>query len=495
MKDTPNIIFIVLDTVRKKSLSCYGNKRMISPNLDSFAEESVLYTNVYSSACWTQPVHASFFTGLYPSQHGTHGRQLNLLREDIALPGILKENGYRTIGFSSNYLISDVFNMNVGFDEFYQMWQLFPQPKEKNFLYNKAFPKEWKGRKLRKLFRIMKLLGTLGKSLNTFKTILNLSYEKIRYIQWDSSFATEKTFRLAKKWIQKKAKKGPYFVFMNLMQAHNQYNPPRFIRKMLGIEDLRDIMDVGRFYAGQLSMSKREWENLKKLYEAEIYYLDLLLGAFFNFLKVEGECNNTMIIVTSDHGEHLGEHGHYNHLFTLYNELIAVPMIVKYPQGFAGRGVDTALRQSDDIYHTILDILSLRSASFNQNYSFLNPKGRAYAVSQLISTEFGLARCQDYYKEFDIKSFKYNYSLMSLVNNKEFKIIESNKGNIEVYNIVEDVGEQLNLYKEDCFRLEIKELMRQLQKAKEDLGYLNSLKEELEYSEVVVKHLEELGYM
>src|SRR3989338_4959318 len=135
----PNIILIMLDAVRAKSLSCYGNPKKSSPYLDRFAETANLYKNVISPSGWSSPSLASSFTGLYESEHGTHGFELNFLRSDVALAEILKKQGYQTVSLNSCFMVSREFGFDFGFNEFIDLTQIFQQPKLKNLIRSQEF--------------------------------------------------------------------------------------------------------------------------------------------------------------------------------------------------------------------------------------------------------------------------------------------------------------------------------------------------------------------
>ena len=105
-KPLPNVVLIVMDTVRADHLSCYGYHRDTSPNIDQIASEGILYRHTYSSSPWTLPAHASLFSGLYPSRHAAHHEHQFLDSAVITWAEILEKHGYRTGGFSMNPHIS-----------------------------------------------------------------------------------------------------------------------------------------------------------------------------------------------------------------------------------------------------------------------------------------------------------------------------------------------------------------------------------------------------
>lgn len=127
----PNIIVILIDTLRADHLSCYGYERQTSPFIDRIAEQGVLYENAISPAAWTPPAHASLFTGAYPSRHGVDHSHLALMPELVPLPEVLRRYGYRTFGISSNYFLGRETRFNRGFDRFIQTWQVVQREEAK----------------------------------------------------------------------------------------------------------------------------------------------------------------------------------------------------------------------------------------------------------------------------------------------------------------------------------------------------------------------------
>ena len=120
----PNIILIIVDTLRGDHVSCYGHERRTTPHLDTLAADATLYTTASSPGAWTPPSHASIFTGTYPSRHGVDRSHPYLDCGLTTLPEYLRERGYRTYGISSNFWISTATHYDRGFDVFYQSWQL-----------------------------------------------------------------------------------------------------------------------------------------------------------------------------------------------------------------------------------------------------------------------------------------------------------------------------------------------------------------------------------
>lgn len=340
----PNILLITLDTTRWDHLSCYGYKRLTTPHLDKFAREGVLYTNAYAPASWTLPSHASLFTGKYPTRHGAHYNPdfmkvvnyleehqsekkwefgdlvqasiLPLPEENLTLAEILSEKGYQTAGIIGGYMCASIFGISQGFD-----------------YYNERF---FNLTKDIKYFLICRALECFF-SLNDFFTLHGISAGDRLASDVNSA---------AIKWLEKHYTK-PFFLFINYFDPHGPHLPLAPYNTFYGNPEKKIIME--RFGRGDLSYINAEWnlamavregkhllseeerEILISRYDAEIRYVDDHLGLLFNKLKELKIFDNTLIIVTADHGEAFGEHGFMYHKSDLYEEVIHVPLIIKYP--------------------------------------------------------------------------------------------------------------------------------------------------------------------
>lgn len=350
----PNVILIVMDAVRADHLSSYGYHRKTSPNIDMLAKQGVLYENAFSAAEWSYPSHASIFTGKYPSFHKTLGKDISLHKENTTIAEILNLNGYQTIGITSNILLSPV----NGFSKGFQKYVVLDTP-YRSFKFIKQSPKDF-----------------------------------IRTLIYGLDWYTYRNIEMIKRFLDKHAEKKPFFLFSNLYNCHAPYDPPRPFKKRfysslnepmfyvmewlsnkifgntgekirdeeLDVRKLNRIADDDgqySFMAKELEVTEREWEVVKAWYDGGIAYLDYRIGELIDFLHDKGLFDNTLLIITSDHGENFGEHGLASHQFCLYDSLLHVPLIMVYHNIIPkGRRIST-LVSTVDIFPTILDILNI----------------------------------------------------------------------------------------------------------------------------------------
>ncbi|MBN1425241.1 sulfatase, partial [Candidatus Fermentibacteria bacterium] len=247
----PDIVLVVMDTVRPDHLSCYGYERDTSPNLSALAESSAVWTNAYSTSCWTAPAHASMFTGLYPVAHRCTQENPDLQPALVSLAEILSDHGYVTIGITENGVLHRESNFSQGFDEYYETW----------------------------------VENTVGSDEET-------------------------TLGLFSEALGRRVGKQPMFIFINLIAAHVPYEPPqRFLTRLdSGSRQPRCSGEVWKdLLLGRVSLSHEEVACIEAHYDAEIMFVDHVVGRMVGELKSRGRWENTVFVATSDHGENLGD--------------------------------------------------------------------------------------------------------------------------------------------------------------------------------------------
>ncbi len=310
----PNVIFLVMDTTRGDRCSLNGYGRSTTPELEALAPESMVFKNAWSPAGWTGPAHASMFTGLTPDHHGFFRTSREYLqRGPNVLANRLRSTGYRTACFTNNAVISPAYGLAQGFDSYAGYYDLGA------LRYPSAY-------------------GTHGNAL---------------------AFAREAH-----------QDGRPFFLFINDMEPHFPYTPPRefaerFLRAGLDpeiLESARSIDDAAwhKHNLGMLEISEPELEVLSDLYDAEIACLDAEIGRFVLALREAGILDDSLLIIGGDHGENLGEHGLVGHLFSLHRTIRYVPLMIRLPGGERGGESNRDLVRLEDVYPTILEVCGLR---------------------------------------------------------------------------------------------------------------------------------------
>jgi len=492
MISKPNIVIIVMDTARADNFSCYGYNKTTSHYIDSIAGEGILFANAISSSPWTLPSHVSLFTGLYPSQHGLTEDNI-LMGNNIYglskkhtfphfLPTLLKKEGYRTVGFSNNPWVSHNFGFDKGFDFFYEAWK----NGKKHPIIKKL------GRKVRKMApqKFQPVFDNLKVRLSSF---------------YHSDSGAEQTLAVMKEWFRKNySPVMPFFVFFNFMEPHLPYMPPKPCDSMFmekgynGRRIRRTNQDPFKFIAKKAEMGPDDFAILRSLYDGEIAYLDSEVKGICDYLKDLGMLDQTFLIITSDHGENIGEHELMGHQFCLYDTLLRVPLIIRFPElGFKGK-VEHKHIQLSDIFYTVLDVVSLRlEGQAVRKRSLLNPD---YAEQIFAEHELPKITLACLSKRFPRMRMERLEQKLRCIYADGMKYIWNSREPDELYDIMKDPHEKTNLCKKNPERAS--KYLNLLKKQRESLvrdkgntaGKFKEYDREQMDSEIREK-LRELGYI
>lgn len=354
-----NILFFIIDSLRRDRLSCYGYEKETSPFIDSIAESGVKFEQAVAPAPWTVPVHGSLFSGELPATHGSHRQSKSFkIPAEESLAGRLSKNGYRTAGFSANPWLTPEFDFDRGFDHFSYLKSEPPFPEEEVTpdreiadLLSKEDIKQiltWMGGgNLLKRFSN----GIWGKfTKNSFANVANLGDSMV---DWVGSTAEENKF-----------------IFANFMQVHDPHS---------------DQIIQGFPLGKNIVSFQSEPENPKRgrnLYDESIRNVDDGLSTLFDRLSSHIDLENTLTIIMGDHGECMGEHGYWGHGTYLYDEIIQVPLIVDFPES-----TDTSLVPYDkpfslvELFEFILGAAEDSSTSETSYEGFLNADEPLFAES------------------------------------------------------------------------------------------------------------------
>jgi arylsulfatase A-like enzyme len=455
----PPIILIVLDTVGAKHLSLYGYSRPTTPHLEQIARECTVYRRCFAPGCWTVPCHGSLFTGLYPSQHGAAELSF-MLRDNLPhLVPILKAHGYYTMGISSNSLVSPATGLCQDFDEFHDLGggKLVgllghQEPPEEEGQEN-DLARRW--RQAVSASEMLKAAWTQARQLRELPRLLRRTLRLAR--RWaaktfrpspldNATPYTRKTLRLLRRFFSRPGwGETPFFLFVNCLQAHHDYRPPIWRRRFSRWHERATVSPL-RFYRRQPSPAlDRLVARYTDLYDDEISYLDHTLGRVWAMLRRYPWFEDAMVIITSDHGEHLGEKGHFTHILSLYNELLWVPLIIRYPRGLAAPGVDDRLASLTDVYATILDVVDCPLPRPDSSLSLLGPPGRETVVAQILRPEMWRVSLRNLEANRRERGEDFSPPQFALITASGRKLISRRDGGLEVYDLQADMEETRDL--------------------------------------------------
>lgn len=497
-ENKPNIIILVLDTARAKSFSCYGYGKKTTPYIDRFADSATFYENCFSPAPWTLPSHASLFTGLYTGEHNVNGANLFFDDYPTFMTRHLSEIGYKTYGLTANDLLSSYFGFSGYFDNYQCLWEGFSSARSDYFnrcLYENKNKKDKLLALVRKFFE-----SPLRGSVCLPPFLLNKFYFK-NTIRKDSTPSTQTAVKLFKKILQNK-KDSPVFIFINFMQTHRDYNPPEEFRKKFTSKNLPVSQSMADYYTGIAKLSNDDFVYLSDLYDAELNYVDYEVSNIIQFLKDSKLYDDCLLIVTSDHGEQIGEHNHLYHNFSIYNELLRVPLIIKFPFQRKGNSV-TRIVQTHDLHGTILEILRLGHNN-SSSISLLGSEPRKYAFSALFSNKYFvdviMKNCKPEAgpeEEVLMKLKKLDFPRYVIISDGLMKLIKNVGHEDELYDLNRDPIEADNLIHDLDYSTIYKDLNKKLDGIIEEKINTNNLagNDDKDFEEEIYNKLKVLGYV
>ncbi|MFT7669710.1 MAG: arylsulfatase A-like enzyme [Planctomycetota bacterium] len=310
----PNVVLISLDTLRADRLSCYGNSHQTSPAIDQLAEQGVLFEHAISTSSWTLPAHISMLTGLPVSAHGVctaNPKAISSSHRGEFVSEDLSQMGYATAGFFTCLFLESNFGFGGGFDT----WEHASSNTER-------------ARDLRRRWI----------EANQVDDQEELSRVKAEYKKPDfGAPEAEECVTRALAWLDEQREREPdrpFFLFVHLFDIHDPYRPPAPFDTVFDPDyqgDIRVGTILGPDATLRRKMDPREFEHIVALYDGEIAWVDSQVARVLEHLKQLGVEGNTVVALTSDHGEELLDHGRRGHHNTLYRECVHVPLIMRFP--------------------------------------------------------------------------------------------------------------------------------------------------------------------
>jgi len=429
----PNVLWVVWDTVRADRMSLYGHERETTPFLDSWSEGALVFDDCISTACSTVPSHASLFTGKLPSEHGTRfgHRWLDEHHETVA--ELLGRAGYDTFLWAANPHISRNENFVQGFQEIQHPWD--PDKRQRAL---QIVSRKLRGDQSTELPQNIKV-GNVG--------------------PWAIKAAGELAEQGLVAWLGERdagdEDRRPWFAFINYMEAHRPMIPPRrFRERMMSPEQVEASKHVDRSWTpmwaytfGLHEYSAEELDVMARTYDATLAELDALLESLLGSLEAAGALEDTIVILTADHGEHLGEHHQMDHQFSLYDGLIRVPLVLHAP-GRVAPGRSAAPVMNFDVFPTLLQLADVAPPADLDSTarSLLEPLEDRSRLAELPATftepfvDVGKA-----YPQFDPNDWKRK---LRAYREGRHKLIWSSKGEHELYDVVADPEERHDLFHE-----------------------------------------------
>jgi arylsulfatase A-like enzyme len=376
------------------------------------------------------------FTGLMPSEHCTHNDHKRLDDRYDTVAELLGAAGYQTFLYSANpHITGGSRNFDQGFD-----------------VASRPYSSEWSSEAERvireKLDRDDRSseFPARFRAADRGRTLLNA---------WDLKAAGSVAEKALLEWLEASDPERPYFAFLNYMEAHPPYIPSREHRRRLMSEE-----DVGRSYRvdrswlrvweytfGLAEFSDEELELTRATYDATLGELDDLFAELLETLDDEGFLDNTVVVLTSDHGEHLGEQHMLDHQYSLYEPILRVPLVIHFPSRFAP-GRDDRPVMNMDVFATLLELAGLEIPAGTRAVSLLDPEpSRVRLAEEPARTTVGMPPVQQRHPDWDPSPYQRQIRALT---DSPHKYIWGSDGRNALFDLEHDPGEERNRIEDDA---------------------------------------------
>lgn len=476
-----------MDTARASDVSLGDGEIETMPTLRKLASDGTTFTDAMANAPWTLPSHGTLFSGQPPSVHGAHAEHKQF-EYGPTLATLLKQAGYRTAAVSNNTWISGEFGFERGFDEFVTTWQLF----QDGIDFGDVAQTE--------MGTLNQLRGVLRKFRgNPIKNVANLVYGN--FFRKRSDDGAKRTNRIVKDRLAGwENDSDPFFLFLNYLEPHIEYDPPdehaaRFLPADISVSEAREVnQDAWAYITGETTMSNRDFEALRGLYRGELSYLDERIGDLIDQFEEADVLDDTVFIITGDHGENIGDHGLMDHQYSLYETLLHVPLVVSGPDFDVGRRVEKPV-QLLDLFPTILDIADAPFDS--EDYfgdSLCDPSQLPDERSRLAEYVGPQPPVETLVKRYDCERdiSTFDRQLWALKRNRH-KYVRGSDGSERLFDLREDQAERTDVSTDRSEKRQT--LANELDRIIESLPETDSIDDDTTMDPDTKQRLEELGYL
>ena len=407
----PNIVWIVLDACRMDRMSLYGYGRRTTPFLEEFAKESTVFESAITNAPWTCPSTPCMLTGKYASQHGIFVYSDRIRPGTTTVTDLLKEKGYTTGSVDAPWV--HAMGLHRGFDhnDLENMVSVLPKgsapPEDK---IDTGIYQKWP---------------------------FNVFYHSLSRIGLFEDYNLKRRKRVIGKMKDLSGEK-PFFLLVWMLDTHLPYIPQRrfqrfnekkhfFFSSNGGI--YRDWNTrIRRQNAGETQFDREELKHLNELYDSSVYFSDQQIREMVNTLEDMGVLDDTMIIITADHGENIGDHGRMDHQMSLHETLLRVPLIIRYPPLFPGDKRFSGQVETKDIFHTIGDVVSEARGHNSRSYLDME-RGKEYTFGEYKVPDWMMNTIEEVDPESDVPVYR------CFARGHGFKLVRYENGREELYRL------------------------------------------------------------
>ena len=422
-----NVILIILDAASASHFSCYGYPIITTPNIDAFSKRCLVFKNAYTSSVFTRGSGASLFTSLYQGTHKVINFNRTLPEEAKTLAEVFKENGYKTAMFTGSGNVSYFSGLNQGFADYHEFF-LTRQPE----LITKAM------------------------------------------LAWLTSKSAQK-----------------FFIYAHYQQPHAPLTAPEEIRKKFTPASLHKYLNhyaiIENMYNGTLVPDQEQLAYFISQYDANMYYADWGIKELLSYVLDSTLKNNTIVIITADHGEALGEHKllgkqWFGHNRDTHRQVIWIPLLIYFPLNISKRFVPQVV-ENVDLMPTLIKLLNLKGAP---GYMQGTPYTECFFSSNCSTKGFSL-------------SFSSNKKYYSIIDSNYHMILDSQTGERELYDINKDREEKhtitdSNSRLADYYADKIDKLRQKNSRLRTQL-YKSWAERTIKLSPEAIENLKALGYI
>ena len=436
-----NIVLIVMDTARAADTQNIM-EQVPGSTLADLAAKGTSFTNAFSNSPWTLPSHASMFTGTYTSKHGTHAGYKSYDGQFPTLADQLSQAGYETFGVTNNAWVTDEFGLTQGFNQFRKVWQYLQTDTD----FGKI--------KLTSHGRDQLTDGLTALLSRDFgANLVNTVYGSYFYRR--SDYGAKRTNTLIKNWLTDRNSDSPFFLFANYLEPHLDYQPPKEFAQPFLPDDAtyEEAMAVPQepweYIVGNISVSNREFELLKALYQGEIAYLDNRIGQLRSLLQQVGEWDETVFVVVGDHGENIGDYGLMDHQYSLHDPVLHVPFVATGGP-FTGNGDIDQLVQTVDLYPTLLEVANIDVPEHCQSESVIplnETQSREHIIAEYCHPQPSIERLSEQtgVKKAELERFD---KKLRMIRTKRFKLLRTSTGEVKLFDLMSSKGEDVDISQE-----------------------------------------------
>ena len=406
----PNILLIVIDSARADHFSCYGYEELTTPNMDAIAAEGARFDAAYGESTWTLPQSFTLLTGLAPREHRAEAHR-KLPAGIPTLPDVLKRSGYQTFAASANSFFGRRTGLHRGFDHFFMPPHVF--------------------RLTKPFFKYM-----------------------AQRLGWSDAGGQALTSRFISALGELKP---PWFSLIWYNDAHHPYavknpfptkfthRPLPFLRRIALYRRLRRVLNLA------MTASEEDFTDINALYNGALAYVDMLIGQIRQELEQRGLWEETLVIITADHGEMLGERrllGHGQHA-EIYRPLLRLPLIIHAPELLAPQTSTDSLVQLAHVTRTLASLtgmaeaLAPTAAESADLFTAAQGSGRTHAVAE--RDQFSARSLAHARRRNPLFNFGPHLCHMSAVVQDDWRLIQRTDGRHELYNLRDDPGEENNV--------------------------------------------------